>query len=77
MYVGNLPWTSDDASLTQLFSTYGTVLEARIMRDRELGRSRGFGFVSMSSSDEMQAAIKGLDGYQIDGRALKVNEAER
>ncbi|KAH7438883.1 hypothetical protein KP509_04G035000 [Ceratopteris richardii] len=77
IFVGNLPWTSDDMTLNQLFSAHGTVLEARVMRDRNTGRSRGFGFVSMSSLNEMQAAISALDGHQVDGRSIKVNEAER
>ena len=75
IFVGNLPWTIDDNGLHSLFSSYGSVLEARVMRDRDTGSSRGFGFVAMSSADEMNAAISGLDGKPVDGRALKVNVA--
>lgn len=65
----------DEASLERLFSTHGNVQEARVMRDRETGRSRGFGFVVMSTADEMQAAIAALDGQQVEGRSLKVSVA--
>ena len=76
IFVGNLPWSTDDMSLQQLFSEFGAVLEARVVKDRETGRSRGFGFISMSTADEMNAAIQGLDGRQVDGRAIRVNQAE-
>lgn len=73
--MGNLTWSMDEASLERLFSTHGNVQEARVMRDRETGRSRGFGFVVMSTADEMQAAIAALDGQQVEGRSLKVSVA--
>jgi hypothetical protein len=75
VFVGNLPWSMDDHALHSLFSGYGAVCEARVMRDRETGSSRGFGFVAMSSAEEMNAAISGLDGKPVDGRPLKVNVA--
>lgn len=62
IYVGNLPWSADDARLEQLFSEYGKVLSARVVSDRETGRSRGFGFVVLSSEAEMNDAISNLDG---------------
>lgn len=75
IFVGNLAWSVDDAGLERLFSSHGTVQDARVMRDRESGRSRGFGFVAMSTAEEMQAAIAALDGQQVEGRSLKVNAA--
>ena len=76
MFVGNLPWSANDMSLQELFGEYGSVTEARVVKDRETGRSRGFGFVSMSSTEEMNAAIQALNGYDLDGRPIRVNQAE-
>nr|XP_010927551.1 28 kDa ribonucleoprotein, chloroplastic [Elaeis guineensis] len=76
VYVGNLPWQVDDARLEQVFSEHGKVVDARVVYDRETGRSRGFGFVTMSSKDELDDAIAALDGQSLDGRALRVNVAE-
>ncbi|URD88968.1 31 kDa ribonucleoprotein, chloroplastic [Musa troglodytarum] len=76
VYVGNLPWQVDDGRLEQVFSEYGKVLEARVIYDRETGRSRGFGFVKMASQAEMDDAIAALDGLSLEGRALRVNVAE-
>src|SRR5439155_13968251 len=74
LYVGNLPFTTTEAELTQLFGQYGTVTKAQVIQDRETGRSRGFGFVEMSSgADEAVAAMNGAE-YQ--GRRLTVNEAK-
>jgi RNA recognition motif-containing protein len=75
IYVGNLPWRATDAQLSELFSAHGEVVEARIITDRETGRSRGFGFVTMASNDGAQNAIRALNGHSIEGRALVVNEA--
>jgi cold-inducible RNA-binding protein len=75
IYVGNLPYSVDDASLRHNFSEYGTVSSAKVMMDRDTGRSKGFGFVEMSSDAEAQAAINGMNGQALDGRALVVNEA--
>jgi len=75
IYVGNLPWRATDAQLTELFAAHGEVIEARIITDRETGRSRGFGFVTMTSNDGAQSAIRALNGSSLEGRALVVNEA--
>ncbi|KAL1536523.1 28 kDa ribonucleoprotein, chloroplastic-like [Salvia divinorum] len=77
MYVGNLPWQVDNARLMQLFSDYGQVVDARVVFDRETGRSRGFGFVTMSTEAELSNAIASLDGQNVDGRAIRVNVAEQ
>lgn len=76
IYVGNLPWSMEESGLERLFSAHGTVQDAKVMRDRETGRARGFGFVTMSSAEEMQAAISALNGHQVEGRLLRVNEAQ-
>lgn len=76
IYVGNLPWSIDDGRLEQVFSEHGKVVSARVVSDRETGRSRGFGFVVMSSEAEMNDAIANLDGQSLDGRAIRVNVAE-
>jgi RNA recognition motif-containing protein len=75
LYVGNLPYTVDDASLQELFSEHGTVVTAQVVIDRDTNRSKGFGFVEMSTDQEAQAAIDALNGNQSGGRALTVNEA--
>ncbi|KDP31006.1 hypothetical protein JCGZ_11382 [Jatropha curcas] len=76
IYVGNLPWDVDNARLEQVFSEHGKVVEARVVYDRETGRSRGFGFVTMASETELHDAIAALDGRSLDGRAIRVNVAE-
>ncbi|CAA3000442.1 28 kDa ribonucleo, chloroplastic [Olea europaea subsp. europaea] len=76
IYVGNLPWSIHDGRLEQVFSEHGKVVNARIVYDRESGRSRGFGFVTMSSEAEMNDAIANLDGQSLDGRVIRVNVAE-
>jgi RNA recognition motif-containing protein len=73
IYVGNLPYTIDDASLRQNFSDFGGVLSAKVMLDRDTGRSKGFAFVEMSSAEEAQAAITGLNGMSVGGRSIVVN----
>lgn len=75
LYVGNLPYTTTDADLQSLFSQAGTVTSAAVVKDRESGRSKGFGFVEMSSNDEAQQAISLFDGKDFQGRTLKVNVA--
>lgn len=75
IYVGNLPFSSANADLERLFGEYGTVESAAVITDRETGRSRGFGFVEMTNSDEARKAIEDLNGTDMDGRALTVNEA--
>jgi RNA recognition motif-containing protein len=76
LYVGNLSFNTSNQDLIDLFSAAGTVTSANVVEDRETGRSRGFGFVEMASSDDAQAAISELNGKEVDGRALKVNEAK-
>jgi RNA recognition motif-containing protein len=76
LYVGNLSFNTSSADLQELFSTAGTVESASVVEDRETGRSRGFGFVEMSSKEEGQAAIQQFNGREVDGRALNVNEAK-
>ncbi|CAI0547488.1 unnamed protein product [Linum tenue] len=76
VYVGNLPWSVDDARLEQVFSEHGKVTSARVVYDRDSGRSRGFGFVTMADETEMNDAIAALDGQSLDGRAIRVNVAE-
>ena len=75
LYVGNLAYSVRDESLLQAFSQFGTVTSAKVMMDRETGRSKGFGFVEMGSDAEAQAAINGMNGQPVDGRAIVVNEA--
>ncbi len=75
LYVGNLSFNTSESDLKDLFSQAGTVNEAALITDRETGRSRGFGFVTMASDSEAQAAISQFSGKSIDGRNLTVNEA--
>jgi RNA recognition motif-containing protein len=75
IYVGNLPYSVTDASLKSNFADFGSVSSAKVMMDRETGRSKGFGFVEMASAEFAQAAIKALDGMSVDGRAIVVNLA--
>jgi hypothetical protein len=75
LYVGNLPYSYRDSDMEQAFAQYGTVTSAKVMMERDTGRSKGFGFVEMSSPAEAQAAIEGMNGQQIGGRGLVVNEA--
>jgi RNA recognition motif-containing protein len=75
IYVGNLPWSIDDDKLGELFESHGDVASANVITDRETGRSRGFGFVEMNDGAMASKAIEALNGTQIDGRALNVNEA--
>ncbi len=76
LYVGGLPYAATETQLTTLFTTHGTVESARVISDRFTGQSRGFGFVEMSTPQEAQAAITALNGTQMDGRSLTVNEAK-
>ena len=75
LYVGNLAYSVRDESLQEAFAPFGTVISAKVMMDRETGRSKGFGFVEMSTDDEAQAAINGMNGQALDGRAIVVNVA--
>jgi len=76
LYVGNLTFNTTTADLESLFGAHGEVKSAQVISDRETGRSRGFGFVEMSSADSAKAAIDALNGQDVDGRALTVNEAK-
>lgn len=75
LYVGNLAYSIRDEDLQQSFSQFGTVTSAKVMMDRDTGRSKGFGFVEMSSAQEASAAIQALNGQSVEGRPLVVNEA--
>ena len=75
LYVGNLAYSVRDESLQQAFGQFGTVTSAKVMMDRDTGRSKGFGFVEMGSDAEAQAAINGMNGQTLEGRAIVVNEA--
>jgi RNA recognition motif-containing protein len=75
LYVGNLTFGTTDSDLQTLFGPHGAVQSAQVIMDRDTGRSKGFGFVEMSSDQEAQAAITALNGKEVDGRALNVNEA--
>lgn len=76
LYVGNLSFSTSNQDLNELFGTVGTVVSSNVIEDRETGRSRGFGFVEMSSKQEGENAIAEFDGKEVNGRTLKVNEAK-
>ena len=76
IYVGNLPFRTTEGDLERLFAEYGAVDSAAVITDRDTGRSRGFGFVEMGNDDEARRAIEELDGSDMDGRQLRVNEAQ-
>lgn len=76
LYVGNLPYSVDSSELQELFAAHGTVSQAQVISDRESGRSKGFGFVEMASDEEAEAAIQAMNGKEMGGRALTVNEAK-
>src|SRR6187551_1499538 len=76
LYVGNLSYNATSSDLEQMCGAHGTVQSAEVIQDRDTGRSKGFGFVQMGSDQEAQAAISALNGQEVDGRALTVNEAK-
>ncbi len=76
VYVGGLPFSATDSQLNDLFAPHGTVASAQVITDRTTGQGRGFGFVEMSTEQEAKAAIGALNGTQMDGRTLTVNEAK-
>jgi RNA recognition motif-containing protein len=76
IYVGNLPYTADNAQLEQLFAAFGEVLEAAVIMDRDTGRSKGFGFVQMANDNEAHNAIQALNGTMFGNRTIRVNEAQ-
>lgn len=75
LYVGGLPYSMDEDQLKEAFAQFGTVVSAAVIKDRDTGQSKGFGFVEMSSDEEAQAAISGLDNQELGGRRVRVNEA--
>ena len=75
LYIGNLPYTVRDSDLEQAFSQFGSVTSAKVMMERDTGRSKGFGFVEMGSDAEAQAAVNGMNGQPLGGRSIVVNEA--
>jgi RNA recognition motif-containing protein len=75
LYIGNLAFSSTEDSITNLFSQHGSVVSCQLITDRDTGRSKGFGFVEMSTSEEAQTVISSLDGREVGGRQIKVNEA--
>jgi RNA recognition motif-containing protein len=76
IFVGGLAWATDDEGLKKAFEEYGEVRDAKVITDRETGKSRGFGFVTYASEDSAEKAIAGMDGTDLDGRSIRVNEAE-
>lgn len=75
LYVGNLPFSIGSEDLEKMFAEHGAVSSAKVISDRDTGRSRGFGFVEMDSADDAEKAIEAIDGFEADGRTLTVNEA--
>jgi RNA recognition motif-containing protein len=75
LFVGGLSWDTNDEGLRNAFGQHGPVIEAKVVMDRETGRSRGFGFVTMGDGDATQNAMRGMDGSTLDGRSIRVNEA--
>ncbi len=75
IYIGQLPFSSNDEELAAVFAPYGEVASARVIRDYETGRSRGFGFVEMANDAQAQSAIEALNGFEMSGRKIVVNEA--
>jgi len=75
LFVGSLSWNTTDEGLLQAFEQFGEVTEAKVITDRETGRSRGFGFVTFAEDESAENAMKTLDGTELDGRTIKVNEA--
>jgi len=76
IFVGNLAWGVDDMALREAFEAYGAVDSARVIHDRETGRSRGFGFVEMPNQEEAQAALDGMEGKDLQGRPIRCNESQ-
>ena len=76
LYVGNLSWQTTDEGLREAFARFGNVTDARVITDRETGRSRGFGFVTFGQDEEAANAVTGMDGADLDGRPIKVSEAK-
>lgn len=77
LFVGGLAWATDDAGLRTAFEAFGEVTEAKVIKDRDTGRSRGFGFVTFAESQDAEDAQSNMDGSELDGRRLKVDEAKQ
>ncbi|XP_021731589.1 glycine-rich RNA-binding protein-like [Chenopodium quinoa] len=75
-FVGGLAWATDDQALERAFSQYGSIVDSKVINDRETGRSRGFGFVTFESKEALDAAIEGMNGQTLDDRTITVNEAQ-
>jgi RNA recognition motif-containing protein len=75
IFVGNLPFSVDDEALANLFTEHGEIVSAKVITDRDTGRSRGFGFVEISNAEDARKAIEATNGLEVEGRALTVNEA--
>ena len=76
LFVGNLNWETKDEGLREVFEPFGEIVEAKVISDRNTGRSRGFGFVTFEDDNDAQKAMEELDGKELDGRSLRVNEAQ-
>ncbi len=76
LFVGGLSWNTDDASLQEAFAEFGQVTDAKVITDRETGRSRGFGFVTYTNSNDAQSAVQAMNGADLDGRTLRVDLAQ-
>lgn len=76
LFVGGLSWDTDDRGLRTAFESFGTVVEAKVVTDRDTGRSRGFGFVTMADQGEARRAMDGMDGEMLDGRTIRVDQAQ-
>ena len=76
LFVGGLSWNTDDGGLREAFETHGAVTDAKVITDRDSGRSRGFGFVTMSTAEAATTAQQAMDGSDLDGRTIRVNEAQ-
>ncbi|MBL4683225.1 MAG: RNA-binding protein [Nannocystaceae bacterium] len=75
LFVGGLSWDTNDDGLRDAFSQHGVVSDVKVVTDRETGRSRGFGFVTMGDAESMKTAMREMDGFNLDGRSIRVNEA--
>ena len=76
LFVGGLNWNTNDAGLRQAFEQFGDIVEAKVIMDRDTGRSRGFGFITFAKEEDASSAISAMDGQTLEGRTIKVNEAE-
>ena len=76
IFVGSLSWGTSDQMLNEAFAAFGTISEAKVILDRETGRSRGFGFVTFDDDGAVEKAVAGMDGQELDGRSIRVNEAQ-